>query len=103
LVNGAQLLGITLEIPAYQRKVLVDPDEQATAIEPVLEAATNDHVSLFVLGTNRVEKLLSVIATALPVGPDEGDRARVLIVSRQCDPFGQQASHRGRIRAIFNR
>ena len=85
LVDRADLLGVTLKVPAHQREVLVDPDEHTAAVELASVATAYDDERLLVLASHRIEEFGAVVAATLPVGPDEGDGTRVLVVVRQVD------------------
>ena len=103
LVNRSELFGIALEVPAHEREVLVDPDEQAPAKELVPVATAHDDERLLVLRAYRIEQLRAVITATLPVGPDEGHGARVLVVVREGHALGQQRGDCGGVRAVLHR
>jgi hypothetical protein len=102
-MNGAHLFGITLQVTAHEGEVLVDPDEEAAAEELLTVATAHHYKCLAVLGPDRIEQLSAVSAAALPVGPDEGDGAGVLVVVSEGDAVGEQGAYRTGIGAIFNR
>jgi hypothetical protein len=45
--------------PASNRKVLINPDVDATRERLIFEAAADDDEGLLVLGTDRIEQLLA--------------------------------------------
>jgi hypothetical protein len=79
-MDRTELLRIPLNLSTHQRKVLVDPDEQAPAVETILVTAANDDERLLVLRAHRVEKFRSVVTAALPIGPDESDGTGIFVI-----------------------
>jgi len=64
-VDRAELLRVSLEIAAHEGEILVDPDEDAAAVELAAVATAHDDEGLLVLGTDRVEQFGAVVTTAL--------------------------------------
>jgi hypothetical protein len=87
-MDGAEFLWVSLKKTAHQREVLVDPDEDAATKQATVIATAHDDEGLLVLSANGIKKLRAVVATALPVRPNEGDRAWVLIVVGQAHAVG---------------
>ena len=77
-VDRAELLGIPLMQAAGDREVRVDPDVHAAAEGLAAVGAADDDERLLVLPEHGIEQLGLVGRARLPVGPDEGHRARVL-------------------------
>ncbi len=90
LVDRTEFLRVALQVAAHQGEVLVDPDEDAAAEEMVAVATAHDDEGLLVLRTHGVEEFRAVVAAALPVGPDERDRAGVLVVVGEAHALGQE-------------
>src|SRR5664279_5223782 len=102
LMDRPQLLRVTLKVTAHEREVLVDPDEDAAAVELLAVTTAHDDEGLLVLRAHRVEQFRAVIAATLPVGPDERDRTRVLVLVGERHAVGQQARDRRGIGAVLD-
>jgi hypothetical protein len=101
-MNGTYFLGVTLKVAAHEREILVDPDEDAPTVEVTFVATPYDDESFFVLTSHGVEEFGTVSATALPVGPDEGNGSGVFIVIHETHVGGQHRADVARIGAVFN-
>jgi hypothetical protein len=101
-MDGSEFFRISLQISADEGEVLVDPDEDAAAVQAVLEATAHDNEGFLVLRANRVEKFRAVVAAALPIGPDKGHRTGVFILVDESDSFGEQGCNRVGIGAVFD-
>jgi hypothetical protein len=99
-VQLAHLLGVPLVVAAHHCEVLVDPDVDAPAVVLALVLAPHDHERLHVLAAHRIEQLVEGVAAALPVGPDDGDRAGIVV--GQLEWSGQQLGDGGRVGAVLD-
>jgi acyl-CoA synthetase (NDP forming) len=88
-VNRTELLGIALQVSAHQCEILIDPYEEASAVELLAITTAHDHEGFPVLGPDGIEQLGAVGTAALPVGPDEGNRAGIFVLLGEGHSFGQ--------------
>ena len=96
----AELLGVALHVAAEHGVVLVDPDVGAAAVRLALVGAADHDEALLVLESVGVEHLVEVVGAGLPVGPDDGHRARVVLGGGERG--GQQFGHGVRIGAVLD-
>ena len=89
------LLGIALNVTPGHGEVLVDPDVRGPTVGLALVLTPNDDKDLFVLSPSRIHEFFEIVRAALPVGPNNGDRSRILV--RQLQAFRQQLSDVGRV------
>src|SRR5664280_793781 len=101
-MNRTDLLRVALEVAADQREVLVDPDEHTTAVELAVVATAHDDEGLLVLSAHGVQQFRPIIATTLPVGPNERHGSGVLVVIGEFDVGRQHGAHVGGIGAVFD-
>ena len=91
------LLGVSLDVAPSHREVFIDPDVCGPAESLALVCAPDDDEDFFVLRTCWVEEFVEVVAAALPVGPDDGHRAGIVVgESERC---WQELSDVGRVGA----
>src|SRR5262249_28099287 len=84
-----------------QGEIGVDPEVDAAGVDLPGELAPDHGEALPVLGPDRVQELLPAVAAGLPVGPDQGDRAGVLL--GRPERAGEQLGDPGRVGPVLDR
>ena len=96
----AQLLGVALHVATQHCVVLVDPDVDAATVRLALVGAADDDEALLVLESVGIDDLIEVVGAGLPVGPDDGHRARVVVNRGQ--RLGKKFSHGRWVGAVLD-
>ena len=94
-VYRSQLLGVSLEPTAGNGKVLGYPNGNAAAVGHAFVFAAHHNKSLKVLAAHWIKQFCSTGAAALPVCPNDCNRAWLLVGKLNADR--QQRCHVGRI------
>ncbi|CAB4627987.1 unannotated protein [freshwater metagenome] len=97
----AQLLGVTLEPAATDRKVFRHPDGDTATVGDAFVLASNDHKCFKVLRAHGVEKFGPTGTARLPVGPNHRHSAGVFV--SEFKVRGKDCANVLGVRQVFDR